>query len=211
MKSLRLLFGAHAAPIHRLLFLAVSALFFLLLTGCDQTGNMRYQPSYGPLDQSAFFPDGKSARTYPAGIVAHTDNSPNDPTITGLDDSGKPVSGFPQGVTVDQALVAKGQARYNIYCIPCHGAEGKADGVVIGFGFPKPVDLHSDQAKALTNGDIFAVIQNGKNKMFSYGYRVKPDERWSVIAYIRALQIKNGPVDPTKLTADELSQIGKQP
>jgi hypothetical protein len=63
--------------------------------------------------------------------------------------------------------------------------------------------------KGLSVGEIFQVIENGKGKMFSYGYRVKPDERWAIIAYIRAMQLKNGAVNPQDLTPADLSQLGK--
>jgi hypothetical protein len=47
--------------------------------------------------------------------------------------------------------------------------------------------------------------------MFSYGYRVKAEDRWAVIAYLRAMQLKNGKVDVSQLSEDELKQIGSQP
>ncbi len=137
------------------------------------------------------------------------DLSPNDPTLTGVDESGNPVKDIP--VAVDQNLVKLGQERYDIYCIPCHGASGQGDGKVVTFGFSKPPDLLAANAKGLTAGEIFGIIENGRGKMFPYGYRVKPAERWAVISYVRAMQLKNGPVTPSDLTPAELNQLGKQP
>ena len=191
----------------RLLLYGGLAVAFFLLAGCDQTGQMVQQPRYNPLSSSAVFPNGQSALMPVAGSVPfQATGSPNDPRLTGQDNSGQPVKGWP--VKVDAALVQLGQTRYNIYCVPCHGSTAQGNGKVIGFGFPKPPDLLAN--KTLSNGDIFNVITNGKGKMFSYGYRVKPDERWAVIAYIRAMQLKNGSVDPTSLTPDQLNQIGSQ-
>lgn len=169
------------------------------------------QPRYDPLEASALFPDGRSARSYPAGTVPYAEgtSSPNDPALTGKTLTGELVKGSP--VKVDTALVTLGQERYNIYCIPCHGPAGKGDGKVIPFGFPKPPDLTGDTVKALSAGDIFNVIANGKGNMYPYGYRVKPNERWAIISYIRALQLKNGAVKPAELTPDQLNQIGSQP
>jgi mono/diheme cytochrome c family protein len=182
----------------------------LFLTGCDQIGQMRDQPRYDPLQASDFFADGRSARVPPEGTVPYSpDESPSDSKLTGLDENGNPLTSLPVAVTKE--LVLKGQERYNIYCIPCHGPAGEGNGKVTGLGFPKPPSLLSDDAKALTDGAIFEVITFGKEKMFPYGYRVKPDERWAVIAYIRALQLKNGAVKPADLTADELKQLGGQP
>ena len=77
--------------------------------------------------------------------------------------------------------------------------------------FPKPPSLLADNAKALTDGQIFEIITNGRGNMFPYGYRVKPNERWAVIAYVRAMQLKNGAVNAKDLTPDEINQLGSQP
>lgn len=199
---------SHFSFHRRLALLGGLAVAFLLLAGCAQTGQMVAQPRYNPLSSSSLFPNGQSAQMPVAGSVPfQATGSPNDPALTGLDASGQPVKGWP--VKVDQPLVQLGQERYNIYCVPCHGATAQGNGKVTGFGFPKPPDLLTNQT--LTNGDIFAVITNGKGKMFSYGYRVKANERWAIIAYIRAMQLKNGAVDAGALTPDQLNQIGSQP
>lgn len=185
---------------------ALIALAGLLLAGCQQTGDMYAQPYNRPLSASDFFADGRSARTFVTGTVPQTDQRVDDPAVTGLDQSGKPVTGFP--VPVTNALVKRGQERFNIYCQVCHGPSGHGDGKAVTFGFPKPPDLLGDKVKSLPNGQIFDVIANGFGKMFPYGYRVKAADRWAVIAYLRAMQLKNGP--PTQdLTPDELQQLGK--
>ncbi len=189
--------------------IVLAAFAALLLAGCQETGDMRYQPRYNPLAASPLFADGRSARPLQPGTVAYSgQGSPNDPALTGLDETGKPVKGFPSSVTVDEKLVAKGEERFNIYCKPCHGPAGEGNGTVIGFGFSKPPSLLADNAKTLTNGDIFQIITNGRGKMWPYGYRVKADERWAVISYVRALQLKNGAVKASDLTPADLQQIG---
>ena len=193
------------------LSLGVLAAALVILSGCAEVGTMNTQPRYNPLSASSFFKDGSSSRPSVEGAVPFTgDQSPNDPVLTGMTEKGEPYQGFP--LQVNRELVASGQERYNIFCIPCHGPSGKGDGKVINFGFPKPPDLLvGATAKALTNGNIFTVITEGKGKMFSYGYRVKPEERWAIIAYIRAMQLKGGSLNPADLTPDELNQLGKQP
>lgn len=182
----------------------------LLLSGCAEAGNMNYQPRLNPLSASAFFADGSSARLPVTGSVPYsTDGSANSPVTTGMGDNGQPIAGFPMPVT--QALVAQGQVRYNIYCIPCHGPSGKGDGKVVPFGYPKPPDLLSADIVGTSNYEIFTAITNGFQKMFPYAYRVKPPERWAIIAYVRALQLKNGPANPQDLTPADLDQIGKNP
>jgi mono/diheme cytochrome c family protein len=184
----------------------LAALF--LLAGCVQAGQMADQPRFDPLSGTTLFADGRSARPdVPNTVPYSADNSANSPINTALGDNGQPFLGFPEPVT--QALVARGQARYTIYCVPCHGPNGKGDGKVITFQFPKPPDLLSSDTVALSNKEIFDTITNGTGKMFPYAYRVQPPDRWAIIAYVRALQLKNGPVTPTNLTPADLDQIGK--
>ena len=42
--------------------------------------------------------------------------------------------------------------------------------------------------------------------MPSYGERIRPEDRWAIIAYIRALQLSQN-ADPTQLSAEELPQL----
>ncbi len=209
MNGKRLFSHIHLPSLRKSVGLFLFSGIVFLLAACAKTGNMDYQPRYRPLEASQLFPDGSSARPISTAIVPYQpgNQDPNDPALTGLDANGQPVQGFP--ATIDQALVQKGQDRYNIFCIPCHGPTGAGDGKVIPFGFSKPPNLLGDTVRSLSDGEIFQVITNGKGKMFSYGYRVKPDERWAIIAYIRAMQLKNGAVNPKDLTPADLSQLGK--
>lgn len=182
----------------------------LLLTGCAETGQMRSQPRYDPLEASLLFEDGRSARVPVPGTVPYSgDTSPNAPNQTGVDEAGNLLEGFP--VEVDAELVQLGQERYEIFCTPCHGATGEGNGKATQFGFPKPPSLLATAARELTTGQVFQIITEGRGTMFPYGYRVGPDERWAVIAYMRAMQLKNGQVTPQELTPAELDQIGGQP
>jgi mono/diheme cytochrome c family protein len=181
----------------------------ILLAGCAQTGQMEDQPRYDPLSASSFFANGQSARAPVPNSVTYAGDTPvSVPVQTGKDPNGNFYKGFPVPITLD--LVKQGQERYSIYCVPCHGASGKGDGKVVTFGFSKPPTLLSDDIKTMDNGELFQVIQNGKGKMFPYGYRVKPLERWAIILYVRALELKNGPVNPADLTPDLVNQLGKQ-
>lgn len=199
----------HHSDTGRWLVAAALAVFSLLLAGCDQTGTLIDQPRYDPLEASDLFLDGRSARMPVSGSVPYSgEELPNSPEFTGLAESGEPFQGFP--MAVDAELVQLGQERYDIFCVPCHGPAGEGNGKVVAFGFEKPPSLLASNAKGLTNGEMFEVIQNGKGKMYPYGYRVKPAERWAIIAYIRAIQIKNGAINAQTLTPEQIDQIGKQ-
>lgn len=190
--------------------LAVMLVGMALMAACAATGQMENQPRYDPLSASSFFPDGRSARVdVPGTVPYYGDLSANSPVLTGEDENGQPYKGFPEPVTKD--LITLGQQRYNIYCTPCHGASGQGDGAVIAFGFSKPPSLLGSDIQALSNGQIFLTIENGSGKMYPYGPRVNYSERWAIIAYIRALELQKGPVNPQDLTADQLDQIGKHP
>ena len=210
------------APKKSLLVLLV--LVALLLAGCvADTGQMADQPRYDLLEPSQLLPNGQSAQPLPVGVVPFAQNidqsvfsqsdgervSPNAAALTGVDESGSPVSGFP--VAVDLELVKLGQERFNIYCIPCHGPAGEANGIAVQFGVLKPPSLLDTNARTITSGDIFKIITEGRGKMFPYDYRVQPNERWAIISYIRALQLKSGPADPASLTPEDLKAIEGQP
>lgn len=103
--------------------------------------------------------------------------------------------GMPEGIVVDRALVERGQERYVINCSPCHGITGHGDGLVArradrleqGTWIP-PTSLHSELVVIQPDGQIFNTITNGKGNMKPYGHQVTVEDRWAIVAYIRALQ-----------------------
>jgi len=190
----------------RWLGLAIFTGALFLLMGCQASGDMIYQPYNRPLSQNDLFADGRSARSLVSGTIPQTDQKVDDPAITGLDANGQPLTIFP--VPVTNELVKRGQERFNIYCMVCHGVDGHGDGKVVGFQFPKPPDLLGSDARAFSTGKIFDIIANGQGNMLPYGYRIKAPDRWAVIAYLRAMQLKNGHLTQD-LTPEELQQLGK--
>lgn len=92
-------------------------------------------------------------------------------------------------VPVTRALLERGQARFNIYCSPCHSELGDGDGRVVRRGFPPPPSYHSPRLRSVSDAHIYSVISNGHGIMYSYAARVQPSDRWAIIAYIRALQL----------------------
>ncbi|EKV31782.1 ABC-type Fe3+ transport system protein [Caenispirillum salinarum AK4] len=87
------------------------------------------------------------------------------------------------------ALLERGRERFNIYCAPCHGVAGHGSGLIVERGFPAPPSFHNDRLRDATPGHFLSVIENGFGVMYPYGDRVRPADRWAVVAYIRALQL----------------------
>jgi mono/diheme cytochrome c family protein len=176
------------------------------LVGCNQ--KMGEQPAYRPYQSSDFFPDGTSARPIPADTVARGHLSDDTLLFTGKDASGQDATEFPYPITRD--VLERGRDRYSIYCVPCHGPLGDGDGIVVQRGFNPPPSYHSDRLRNAPVGHFFDVITNGYGAMPSYADQVPVDDRWAIIAYIRALQLsQNAPI--ADVPADAQAQLDQQP
>ncbi len=158
---------------------------FLLLTACRQ--DMHDQPRYEPLQTSSFFADGRASRPIPEGTVALDDVVTPGVLQTG-DRSGDFSDTIP--VKIDLALLKRGQERYDIYCVPCHGYLGDGDGMVARRGVRVPANLHSDRIRQAPPGYIFQVISKGYGAMGDYTDQIpSASDRWAIVAYVRALEL----------------------
>jgi mono/diheme cytochrome c family protein len=97
---------------------------------------------------------------------------------------------IPYPVTL--ALLERGQQRYEIHCVPCHSPVGDGDGMIARRGFPHPPSYHIDRLRRAPDRHFYDVISNGYGVMYAYGDRVSPQDRWAIVAYIRALQRSQG-------------------
>jgi len=156
----------------------------LFLFGCRL--DMHVQPKYKPLDSSSFFGDGRSARPEVPGTVAHGHLRTDELMYTGKL-NGEPADAFPFPIT--RQVLERGRERYNIYCSPCHDYTGSGRGLVVERGFPPPPSYHIERLVKAPAGHFFDVISNGYGAMYSYAARVTPEDRWAIVAYIRALQL----------------------
>ena len=105
------------------------------------------------------------------------------PRTQGLQD----INYFPLPVT--QELVARGQDRFNIFCTPCHSQLGDGQGMIVKRGFRQPPSFHIDRLRQAPVGHFFDVITNGFGAMPDYSTQITPQDRWAIVAYIRALQL----------------------
>jgi mono/diheme cytochrome c family protein len=97
------------------------------------------------------------------------------------------VTEFPLPITA--ADLDRGQERFNIYCSVCHGRLGDGSGMIVKRGFRKPPSFHDDRLRAAPVGYFFDVETNGFGAMPDYASQIPAEDRWRIVAYIRALQL----------------------
>jgi Cytochrome C oxidase, cbb3-type, subunit III len=158
----------------------------LLAAGCSM-GDMYDQPRYEPLEPSAFFANGMSSRhPVPGTVPSSADAAPDPLRDTGRDgDRWSEVFPFP----ISMRDLARGREQYRVFCTPCHGLQGDGEGMIVQRGLSRPPSFHSKQLREAPVGHYFDVITHGYGAMYPYDYRVEVDDRWRIIAYIRALQL----------------------
>ncbi len=162
-----------------------AVLALLALTACPRLDPMQRQQKYKAYQASEYWPDGLAMRQPPAGTVPH--GTPLDPVVaTGLDADGKPVAISP--VPLDARLLARGRARFDVSCAVCHGVLGDGQSqVAMNMSIRRPPSLHD--YRDVPDGHLYRVITEGFGLMPSYANQLTPQERWAVVAYVRALQL----------------------
>jgi mono/diheme cytochrome c family protein len=155
----------------------------LTISGCDYSlrQDMANQPYNRPLSPSDFFADGRSERPLIENTVAHGAIG-NDVYSVAKDYAGYPLP-------VNEKLLRRGQDRYKIFCAPCHGLQGDGNGMAAVRGMKHPPSYHIDRLRQAPNGYFYDVVSNGFGAMYSYSDRIPPNDRWAIIAYMRALQL----------------------
>ncbi len=148
---------------------------------------MHDQPRYKPLAATDFFADHRSARPEVEGTIARGHLRIDEARYIGKID-GEDITEFP--IPIAKADIERGQERFNIYCAPCHSRIGDGNGMVVLQRLTgRPLPSTATKLMNATVGHFFDVISNGFGAMPSYASRITPDDRWRVIAYIRALQL----------------------
>jgi mono/diheme cytochrome c family protein len=168
--------------------------------------DMKRQLKLRPQTANGFFASGLSSQLPPPGTIAQ-----EKPLLVGGQEvfsfADAPVNtGRVPGTTnfvdlgplpVTDALLARGQQRFTIYCAPCHGQTGEGNGITKKIGAMAVVaNLHDKRIVELADGEIFNTVSYGKNNMQGYAPQISVEDRWAVIAYLRALQLSRlGSVD----------------
>ena len=171
------------------------------LVGCHT--DMYDQPRYEPLEASTFFEDGMASRPIVPGTIARGQLEADDALYTGRE-NGQLVQTNPLEIT--PALLARGEQRYNIYCSVCHSRTGDGDGMIVRRGYRRPPSYHIDRLRSAPDGHFYDVITHGFGAMPSLAHQVQPEDRWAIVAYLRALQLSQY-ANPDLLTPAELNQL----
>ena len=159
-----------------------------LLSGCRL--DMHVQPRQNPLSRSDFFPDQRSERSPVEGTVARGQLREATYFYTGQIGT-RPGDYMPFPVT--QEVLERGRERYNIYCAPCHSRTGDGNGFIPSRGFPRnPPSYHIERLRKAPLGYFYGVITTGFGIMPDYAPQIPPEDRWRIVAYVRALQLSQG-------------------
>ena len=169
--------------------------------------DMDHQPKFKAQTTSNLFADGRSMRPQVAGTIARGDLREDDRYYRGLASvpeevppAGESQVAKPDWVTefplpVDEKLIRRGQQRYQIFCATCHGQGGDGDGLVTLRALEleqgtwvKPTSLHAEPIRNQPVGQLFNSISNGVRKMPAYASQIPVDDRWAIVAYMRAMQ-----------------------
>jgi len=172
--------------------------------------DMDHQKSYKPQEASPLFADGRAMRPPVAGTVARGELDLDDHFHRGRTGD-RWAETFPPQLLVDARFVERGRERYQIYCAPCHGASGHGDGIVprrsealeqawtVG-------DLSAAKPRAYPVGQIYNVITNGILTMPPYRSQIPEEDRWAIVAWVRALQYSQA-AELAKLPAPRQSEL----
>jgi mono/diheme cytochrome c family protein len=169
--------------------------------------NMDQQKRYDPQELSRLFRDMRTMRPLVEGTVARPPHEIAKRDSMYLKDDehlylgtikGKFAQALPSQFSLDvhpfKALIQRGQNQYQTSCVPCHGATGNGKGVVTLFSKTlQPRNFHDKPSRMMEVGRVYGAIANGMGTMVSFSSQVSVQDRWAIVAYIRALQLSSIP------------------
>ncbi|MEQ9500430.1 MAG: cytochrome c [Deltaproteobacteria bacterium] len=165
--------------------------------------NMDFQERFDMQESNAFFWDGRAMRPPVEGTVAIGELRTDDHLHRGqaLEVENGTTSGdlafvrklpprdaHERPIVPDRAFLDRGRERFGIYCVPCHGATGDGQGIVVKRGMVVPPSFYEDRLLGMPVGQFYDVITNGARNMPAYGAQIPVRDRWAIAAYVRVLQ-----------------------
>ena len=197
----------------REMFLLLLLTGLIVITGCRR--DMQDQPKMKPYRGTTFFADGLSSRQPIDGTVARgylrsdteyftgkkakapgaaATATPVTQQTSGAQSTGNQTNSFPDDVDtfpfpVTREVIDRGHQRFNIFCSACHGLTGNGDGMIVRRGFRRAASFNDDRLRQAPVGHFFDAMTNGWGAMPSYAAQIPVQDRWAIVAYIRALQL----------------------
>jgi hypothetical protein len=188
--------------------------------------DMVRNPRYDPQHESDFYADTRAARRPVPGTVPLGYNVPNAFLSTGANNNkldqepgaftdatdyyntGRMGDVYGDGIPlkVNREMLDRGRERFNINCAVCHGPVGLGNGITSQYGLVGIANFHDARIRTMPDGQIFNTITWGKNTMGAYGSNVSVEDRWAIIAYIRALERSDG-ATINDVPADQRAQL----
>ena len=168
---------------------------------------MHDQPRYKPLAESEFFSDHRSARPMVEGTVARGHLRIDEARYTGKID-GEDVDQFPDPHRQGRYRARPDPLQYLLHALPRASGRRKRHGGPARFPAASIVLLRTLMNAPV--GHFFDVITNGFGAMPSYASRVQSDDRWRIVAYIRALQLSES-ASVNDVPADQRQNLTVEP
>jgi Cytochrome C oxidase, cbb3-type, subunit III len=149
--------------------------------------DMHVQPKQNPYSRSDFFPDQRSERPLVEGTIARGQAHEDSYLYTGKVGN---TTGDYMPFPLTREVLDRGRERYDIYCAPCHSLVGDGKGFIPSRGFSRqPPSYHIPRLQKAPLGYLFDVITNGFGIMPDYRSLIGAEDRWKIVAYVRALQL----------------------
>jgi mono/diheme cytochrome c family protein len=136
---------------------------------------MDSQPKYNEYAPADLFRDGRVLQAPVPGTVSRADlalaeEAKNKPAVT-------------------MQLLGRGREQFDVYCSPCHDRAGSGHGMIVERGMPRPPNFTEQRLLAAEDQHFYEVISNGFGAMYGFADRVRPRDRWTIVAYLRAIQL----------------------
>ncbi len=178
---------------NRMLLILLAA---LVLTACDRSRtdrgydyfpDMFYSPAYKTYSDHLLLPGEKTMQPLPDGsLPVGFTPYPYDNSVEARELAGKELAAPFQ---VSDELISQGKEKYEIFCMHCHGAGGKGDGILYTSGkyLVKPSSLVEGEILNKPSGEIFHVITRGWGVMGAHATLIRPEDRWKIVMYVEEI------------------------
>lgn len=181
--------------------------------------NMQFQNRFNAQENNEFFANNMSMRPPVEGTISRGNLRQNSALYEGRNENGEFVTENPMEVT--RSFLYRGQERYDIYCTPCHGAVGDGRGIIMTgqYGYVPAPSYHRQASYDMPDGQFYSAITEGIRSMPAYNTQIKVEDRWAIVAYIRALQrsqnvpeaeIREFDIDLAQLQTEHQAEVERQ-